>query len=77
MRPHCEATGKKVGEADEARITSPQETDVTVGLDGRGDDAHPGITRQSGKFTALVRIEGNISPVEGTTNRTVVFDGAI
>jgi hypothetical protein len=65
MCPHCEATGKKVGDADEARITSPQETDVTVGLDGCGDDAHPGITRESGKFTSLVRIEATSLPWKG------------
>lgn len=77
MRPHCEEMAKKFGEADEARITSPQGTDVTVGLEGRGGNAHPGIARESGEFTALVHIEANISPVEGTTNGTVVFDGAI
>lgn len=77
MRPHCEEMAKKFGDADEARITSPQGTDVTVGLEGRDGNAHPGIARESGEFTALVHIEANISPVEGTTNGTVVFDGAI
>lgn len=77
MRPHCEEMAEKFGEAEEARITSPQGTDVTVGLEGRGGNAHPGIARESGEFTALVHIEANISPVEGTTNGTVVFDGAI
>lgn len=77
MRPHCEEMAKKFGDADEARITSPQGTDVTVGLEGRDGNAHPGIAHESGEFTALVHIEANISPVEGTTNGTVVFDGAI
>jgi leucyl aminopeptidase (aminopeptidase T) len=77
MRPHCEEMAEKFGEAEEARITSPQGTDVTLGLKGRGGNAHPGIARESGEFTALVHIEANISPVEGTTNGTVVFDGVI
>ncbi|KYH24444.1 thermophilic metalloprotease (M29) [Halalkalicoccus paucihalophilus] len=77
MRPHCEEMGRKFGEADEARITSPQGTDVTVGLEGRSGNAHPGIADEPGEFTALVHIEANIAPVEGTTNGTVVFDGAI
>lgn len=77
MRPHCEEMARKFSEASEARITSPQGTDVTVGLEGRDGNAHPGIAKEPGEFTALVHIEANISPVEGTTEGTVVFDGAI
>ncbi|WP_129115288.1 aminopeptidase [Halegenticoccus tardaugens] len=77
MRPHCEAMAEKFSEASEARITSPQGTDVTVGLEGRSGNAHPGIADEQGEFTALVHIESNIAPVEGTTEGTVVFDGAI
>lgn len=77
MRPHCEEMAQKFSEASEARVTSPQGTDVTVGLEGRDGNAHPGIADESGEFTALVHIEANISPVEGTTDGTVVFDGAI
>ncbi|MFB6113627.1 MAG: aminopeptidase [Halodesulfurarchaeum sp.] len=77
MRPHCEAMAETFSEASEARVTSPQGTDVTVGLEGRDGNAHSGIATEPGEFTALVHIEANISPVEGTTNGTVVFDGAI
>lgn len=77
MRPHCEEMARKFTEASEARVTSPQGTDVTVGLEGRDGNSHPGIADEPGEFTALVHIEANISPVEGTTNGTVVFDGAI
>ncbi len=77
MRPHCEEMARKFTEASEARVTSPQGTDVTVGLEGRDGNAHPGIADEPGEFTALVHIESNIAPVEGTTNGTVVFDGAI
>ncbi|XVH33454.1 aminopeptidase (plasmid) [Haloferacaceae archaeon DSL9] len=77
MRPHCEEMARKFTEASEARVTSPQGTDVTVGLEGRDGNAHPGIADEPGEFTALVHIESNIAPVEGTTDGTVVFDGAI
>ena len=77
MRPHCEAMARKFGEADEAHVTSPQGTDVTFGLEGRPGNAHPGIADEPGEFTALVHIEANISPVEGTTEGTMVFDGSI
>ena len=77
MRPHCEEMARKFSEASEARVTAPQGTDVTVGLEGRAGNADPGIADEPGEFTALVHIEANISPVEGTTDGTVVFDGAI
>jgi 2,5-dihydroxypyridine 5,6-dioxygenase len=77
MRPHCEEMARKFTEADEARVTSPQGTDVVVDLEGRDGNAHPGIADEPGEFTALVHIESNIAPVEGATEGTVVFDGAI
>lgn len=77
MRPHCEEMARKFTEASEARVTSPQGTDVTVDLEGRDGNAHPGIADEPGEFTALVHIESNIAPVEGGTDGTVVFDGAI
>lgn len=39
--------------------------------------SHPGIAHEPGTHTGLVHIEANIAPIEGTTNGTVVFDGAI
>jgi 2,5-dihydroxypyridine 5,6-dioxygenase len=77
MRPHCQEMAQKFTEADEARVTSPQGTDLTLSLDGREGNSHPGIAEEPGSFTALVHIEANISPVEGTTEGTAVFDGAI
>ncbi|WP_418280346.1 aminopeptidase [Halorubrum sp. DTA98] len=77
MRPMCERMAEKFSEASEARVTSPQGTDVTVGLEGRPGNAHPGIATEPGTHTGLVHIESNIAPKEGTTNGTVVFDGAI
>lgn len=77
MRPHCEEMARKFTEADEARVTSPQGSDITFSLAGRNGNSHSGIADEPGSFTALVHIEANISPVEGTANGTAVFDGAI
>jgi len=41
MRPHCEEMARKFSEASEARVTSPQGTDVTVDLEGRDGNSHP------------------------------------
>jgi leucyl aminopeptidase (aminopeptidase T) len=77
MRPHCRALAEKFSAADEARVTSPQGTDLTCSLAGREGNSHAGIADEAGAFTALVHIEANISPVEGTTEGTAVFDGSI
>lgn len=77
MLPHCNEMARKFGEADTARVTTKKGTDVTFGLEGRPGNSHPGIAHESGEFTAAVNIEANISPVEGTTEGHVVFDGSI
>ncbi|MFB6174253.1 MAG: aminopeptidase [Halobacteriales archaeon] len=77
MAPHCEAMAGKFGDAEEARVTSPQGTDATFDLSGRGGNAHTGIVEDDGEFTALVHIEANVSPVEGTAEGRLVFDGAV
>jgi leucyl aminopeptidase (aminopeptidase T) len=77
MRPHCRALAAKFGAADEARVTSPQGTELTCSLSGRDGNSHAGIADEPGTFTALVHVEANVSPVEGTTEGTAVFDGSI
>jgi leucyl aminopeptidase (aminopeptidase T) len=77
VRPHCEEMGRRFGEADEARLTSPAGTDATFGLQDRPGNAHSGIAHEPGEFTATVNIESNVSPVEGTTEGRIVFDGSI
>ncbi|MFB6305174.1 MAG: aminopeptidase [Haloferacaceae archaeon] len=77
MRPRCEALARRFTEAEEARVTSPQGTDLTCSVAGRDGNAHSGIVEEPGEFTALVHIEANTSPVEGTTEGVAVFDGSI
>ena len=77
MKPRCEEMAELFTDADEARVTAPNGTDATFGLADRPGNSHPGIVRNPGEFTAAVNIEANISPVEGTTEGTLVFDGSI
>lgn len=77
MRPHCEAMAERFTEAESATVTSPQGTDLTFDLRGCDGNAHAGIADEPGTFTALVHIEANTAPVEGATEGTAVFDGAI
>lgn len=77
MRPYCDEMAQKFSDADEAHITSPQGTDVTVDLRDRAGNSHPGIADEPGTHTGLVHIEANVSPVPDGVNGHVVFDGAI
>lgn len=77
MRPHCEELARKFTEATEARLTSPAGTDATFGLEGREGNGHSGVVEKPGEHTSLVNIEANVSPVEGTTEGRLVFDGSI
>lgn len=77
MRPHCNEMAEKFGDASHARVTTDRGTDVTFGLDGRPGNSHPGIVEGPGDFTAAVNIEANISPVEGSTEGRMIFDGSI
>ena len=77
LRPRCEALADRLTAADEARVTSPQGTDLSCSLAGRAGNAHSGIVEEPGEFTALVHVEANVAPVEGTTEGVAVFDGAV
>lgn len=77
MLPHCNEMAEKFSAAETARLTSDLGTDVTFGLADRPGNSHPGIAHEPGEFTAAVNIEANISPVEGTAEGHVVFDGSI
>lgn len=77
MQPKCERMAQLFTDADEARVTSPQGTDLTVGLTGSTGNSHSGIVDTPGELTGLTHIEANTSPAAGATNGIAVFDGAI
>ncbi|MQA73499.1 MAG: aminopeptidase [Solirubrobacterales bacterium] len=61
----------------EARITSAAGSDLRLGLDGRAAIADAGDLTAPGAFGNLPCGEGFIAPLEGTTEGTLVVDGAI
>ncbi len=74
-------TVRRVGElltaASAAHLTTPEGTDCAFDLSGRPGNAHDCILDRPGKFSAFPNIEANISPVDGTTEGVLVFDGSI
>jgi leucyl aminopeptidase (aminopeptidase T) len=74
-------TVRKMGElfsaASTAHLTTPAGTDCRFDLSGRPGNAHDCILDRQGKFSAFPNIEANISPVDGTAEGVIIFDGSI
>jgi leucyl aminopeptidase (aminopeptidase T) len=74
-------TVRKMGElltaASSAHLSTPAGTDCTFDLSGRSGNAHDCILDRQGKFSAFPNIEANISPVDGSVEGVIVFDGSI
>jgi 2,5-dihydroxypyridine 5,6-dioxygenase len=74
-------TVRKMGElltaASSAHLTTPAGTNCTFDLRGRSGNAHDCILDRQGKFSAFPNTEANISPVDGTAEGIIVFDGSI
>lgn len=74
-------TVRKMGElltaASKAHLTTPAGTDCTFDLSGRSGNSHDCILDRPGKFSAFPNTEANISPVDGTAEGVIVFDGSI
>ena len=75
--PTVRKMGELLGAATSAQLTSPAGTNCTFDLRGRSGNAHDCILDRPGKFSAFPNIEANISPVDGTAEGTIVFDGSI
>jgi leucyl aminopeptidase (aminopeptidase T) len=60
--------------ADEVRVQSLAGTDVTFKLTGRKPFIMDGFYRKEVGFTGIIGGEAATSPVEGTTNGTIVID---
>lgn len=63
-----------LNEADEVRVQSLAGTDVTFKLTGRKAFSFDCFYRKEVGFTGFINGEAAISPVEGTTNGTIVID---
>jgi leucyl aminopeptidase (aminopeptidase T) len=63
--------------ATEARLTCPNGSDLTLGLEGRMGICDAGELTEPGAFGNLPCGEGFIAPVEGTSEGRLVVDGTI
>jgi leucyl aminopeptidase (aminopeptidase T) len=76
-KPVCDRFGEYFDKGSVVTITTPAGTNFTANIAGRPGNSHSGIVREPGTFTAVPNIEANISPVEGTSQGTLVIDGAV
>lgn len=76
-RPFCEAVARLLGGANEARLTTPAGTDLTMDLKGRPGNAHTGVVEKPGDFTTVPNVEASISPIEGSASGVIVGDASI
>lgn len=63
--------------ADSAKVTSPQGTNIEFDLEDRVGGYVSGFATEPGMIAGPGSIEANISPVEGTADGTLVIDGSI
>jgi 2,5-dihydroxypyridine 5,6-dioxygenase len=75
--PKVRKKAELLGAASTAHLTTPKGTDCTFDLTGRPGNAHDCILDRPGKFSAFPNIEANTSPVDGTAEGVIVFDGSI
>lgn len=75
--PTVHRVAEALSAAETAHLTTPAGTDCTFDLRGRKGNAHDCILDRPGKFSAFPNIEANISPVDGTAQGVLVFDGSI
>lgn len=74
LKERTARVAKAVSEADEIKVTSPAGTAVTFKITGRKIFALDGYFQDEMGFAALPGGEVPTSPLEGTTNGTIVFD---
>src|SRR5690606_29177899 len=73
----CDAFAERFGRASRLHLTSAGGTDLKLDIAGRPGNSHPCVARNPGEFTAIVNIEANVAPVEGSANGVIVVDGSI
>lgn len=77
QKPLCDRFGQYFTDSDTINITSPRGTNFTASIKGRPGNSHSGIVRKPGELTGLTHIEANVSPVEDTSEGTIVVDGSV
>ncbi len=77
LRKRGNVLGRALGMGSEARITSPQGSDLRLGLGDRTAIVDAGAIGKRGAFGNIPCGEAFIAPVEGTAQGTLVVDGSI
>jgi leucyl aminopeptidase (aminopeptidase T) len=67
------AACERLDGAVSARITTPEGTDITLGLSGRKANPDTGVLDAPGAFSNLPAGEAYVAPLEGTANGTLVI----
>ncbi|ELY50943.1 aminopeptidase [Natronolimnohabitans innermongolicus] len=67
----------RFADADTARLTAANGTDVTFALGDRPGNGLNCTVREPGEFTVAYCAEANVTPIPDGTNGRIVFDGSI
>jgi 2,5-dihydroxypyridine 5,6-dioxygenase len=73
----CDRFAEYFDKGSTVKITTPGGTNFTASIAGRPGNSHSCIVHKPGLFSAIPNIEANISPVEGTSEGTIVVDGGV
>jgi 2,5-dihydroxypyridine 5,6-dioxygenase len=77
LAPVVTEMAEQFTEAETARLTAKNGTDITFALNGRSGNGLTCTVSEAGEFTVAYCAEANVTPVPEGTNGRVVFDGSI
>lgn len=76
-RDFCFQVARLLTEAREARLTTPNGTDLRMDISGRPGNPHSGVVLGPGEMTTVPNVESSVSPIEGSAVGTIVGDASI
>jgi leucyl aminopeptidase (aminopeptidase T) len=77
VKKKVEKLAERMSQSEEIRITSPAGTNLTARIKGRRKNAYHGFAHEPGSYSTCQCQEANVSPIEGTTEGTLVIDAAV
>lgn len=77
LAPKVQAVADRFTEADTARLTADNGTDVTFNVSGRQGNGLDCTVSEPGDFTVSYCAESNVTPATEGTDGHIVFDGSI
>lgn len=73
----CDRFADYFAKAERIEITSSAGTSFTASIAGRPGNSHACVVDTPGQYSAVVNIEANVSPVEGTSAGILVINGSV